>query len=82
MLTSSKSVKSFKGALEKIAAGNVSERADSSGNDEFAEFSSSLNGFMDNLEPTVVKLKDLSKVLAESGIALEESANHTRDIAM
>ena len=76
-----KSVKSFKGALEKIAAGNVSERADSSGNDEFAEFSSSLNGFMDNLEPTVVKLKDLSKVLAESGIALEESANHTRDIA-
>ncbi len=76
-----KSVKSFKGALEKIATGNVSERADSSGNDEFAEFSSSLNGFMDNLEPTVVKLKDLSKVLAESGIALEESANHTRDIA-
>lgn len=76
-----KSVKSFKGALEKIAAGNVSERADSSGNDEFAEFSSSLNGFMDTLEPTVVKLKNLSKVLAESGIALEESANHTRDIA-
>ncbi len=76
-----KSVKSFKGALEKIAAGNVSERADSSGKDEFAEFSSSLNSFMDTLEPTIVKLKDLSKVLAESGIALEESANHTRDIA-
>ena len=76
-----KSVKSFKGALEKIAAGNVSERADNSGNDEFAEFSSSLNGFMDTLEPTIIKLKDLSKVLAESGIALEESANHTRDIA-
>ena len=76
-----KSVKSFKGALEKIAAGNVSERADSSGNDEFAEFSSSLNGFMDTLEHTIVNLKDLTKVLAQSGIALEESANHTRDIA-
>ena len=76
-----KSVKSFKGALEKIAAGNVSERADSSGNDEFAEFSSILNGFMDTLEPTIVNLKDLTKVLAQSGIALEESANHTRDIA-
>ncbi len=76
-----KSVKSFKGALEKIAAGNVSERADSSGNDEFAEFSSSLNGFMDTLEPTIVNLKEVTKVLAQSGIALEESANHTRDIA-
>lgn len=76
-----KSVKSFKGALEEIAEGNVSVRADDSGNDEFAEFSSSLNGFMDTLEPTIVNLKELTKVLAESGIALEESANHTRDIA-
>ena len=76
-----KSVKSFKGALEKIAEGNVSERADSTGKDEFAEFSSSLNGFMDTLEPTIVNLKNVTKVLAESGIALEESANHTRDIA-
>ena len=76
-----KSVKSFKGALEKIAEGNVSERADSTGKDEFAEFSSSLNGFMDTLEHTIVNLKNVTKVLAESGIALEESANHTRDIA-
>ncbi len=76
-----RSVRSFKGALEKIAAGNVSERADSTGKDEFAEFSSSLNGFMDTLEPTIVNLKNVTKVLAESGIALEESANHTRDIA-
>ncbi len=76
-----KSVKSFKGALEKIAEGNVSERADSTGKDEFAEFSSSLNGFMDTLEHTIVNLKNVNKVLAEYGIALEESANHTRDIA-
>ncbi len=76
-----KSVRSFKDALEQIAAGNVSVRADDRGNDEFAEFSSSLNGFMDTLEPTIVNLKDVTKVLAESGIALEESANHTRDIA-
>lgn len=76
-----KSVKSFKGALEKIAEGNVSERADSTGKDEFAEFSSSLNGFMDTLEHTIVNLKNVTKVLAKSGIALEESANHTRDIA-
>ncbi len=76
-----KSVRSFKGALEKIASGNVSERADSKGNDEFAEFSSSLNGFMDTLEPTIVSLKEVTRVLADSGIALEESANHTRDIA-
>ncbi|MBP3753766.1 MAG: HAMP domain-containing protein [Lachnospiraceae bacterium] len=76
-----KSVRSFKDALEQIAAGNVSVRADDRGKDEFAEFSSSLNGFMDTLEPTIVNLKELTKVLAESGIALEESANHTRDIA-
>ena len=76
-----KSVKSFKEALEKIAEGNVSERANSKGNDEFAEFSSSLNGFMDTLEPTIVNLKEITGVLADSGIALEESANHTKDIA-
>ncbi|MCR4960442.1 MAG: methyl-accepting chemotaxis protein [Lachnospiraceae bacterium] len=76
-----KSVKSFKDALEKIAAGNVSVRADHSGNDEFAEFSESLNGFMDNLEGTIVNLKDVTRVLAESGNTLEMNASRTKDVA-
>lgn len=76
-----KSVNSFDEALGQIAEGNVSVRANDSGNDEFAEFSRSLNGFMDNLEGTIVKLKDVTKVLAESGALLEESANKTRDVA-
>ena len=76
-----KSVSSFDEALGQIAEGNVSVRADDSGKDEFAEFSRSLNGFMDNLEGIIVKLKDVTKVLAESGALLEESANKTRDVA-
>ena len=76
-----KSVKSFDDALGQIAEGNVSVRADDSGRDEFAEFSHSLNGFMDNLEGVIVKLKDVTKVLATSGASLEESANRTKDVA-
>ena len=76
-----KSVRSFDDALGQIADGNVSVRADASGKDEFAEFSWSLNGFMDNLEGVITKLKDVTKVLAESGSLLEESANRTKDVA-
>ena len=75
------SVRSFEEALGKITDGNISIRADSSGKDEFAEFSRSLNGFLDNLQGTIVKLKDATHVLATSGATLEESANRTRDVA-
>ena len=75
-----RSVRSFDEALGQITDGNISVRADSSGKDEFAEFSRSLNGFLDNLQGTIVKLKDATKVLASSGSSLEESANRARDV--
>nr|MCR4588159.1 methyl-accepting chemotaxis protein [Lachnospiraceae bacterium] len=76
-----KSVKSFHSAVEQIAAGKISTRADAEGKDEFADFASSLNGFMDNLEGTISKVKDMTDVLADSGVSLEESANKTKEVA-
>ena len=76
-----RSVRSFDDALGQITDGNITVRADSSGKDEFGEFSRSLNGFLDNLQGTIVKLKDATKVLSASGATLEESANRTKDVA-
>nr|WP_297706313.1 methyl-accepting chemotaxis protein [uncultured Butyrivibrio sp.] len=76
-----RSVNSFQSAIEEIAAGRISARANEEGKDEFAEFASSLNGFLDTLESTVDNLKKMSVVLADSGLALEESATKTRGVA-
>ena len=76
-----RSVRSFDDALGKITDGNITVRADSSSKDEFGEFSRSLNGFLDNLQGTIVKLKDATRVLSDSGATLEESANRTKDVA-
>ncbi len=80
-LSINKSVKSFKEAVDEIASGKITTRADASGKDEFAMFASSLNGFLDILEGTVSKVKKMTNVLAESGIGLEESANKTKEVA-
>ena len=45
-----RSVKSFQSAIEEIASGKISTRANESGKDEFASFASSLNSFLDTLE--------------------------------
>ncbi len=76
-----KSVKSFQGAIEKIATGDLNTRANESGKDEFADFASSLNKFMDVLEETIRKIKDMTDVLASSGVALEDSAIKTKQVA-
>ncbi|SFC36320.1 methyl-accepting chemotaxis protein [Butyrivibrio sp. YAB3001] len=76
-----KSVKSFDMAINEIASGNISTRADSSGRDEFAVFASSLNDFMDTLEDTISNVKKVTDVLTDAGISLEESAMRTKDVA-
>jgi methyl-accepting chemotaxis protein len=76
-----KSVNSFQSAIEEIAGGKISTRADASGKDEFASFASSLNGFLDTLEGTVDKVKNMSNVLSETGVNLEESATKTKQVA-
>ena len=76
-----KSVNSFHSAIEDIASGKISTRANDSGHDEFAIFASNLNGFLDTLEDTVNNLKEMTDVLADSGVSLEESANKTQSVA-
>ena len=76
-----KSVKDFSSAVEEIAGGNISARANAKGKDEFAFFASSLNGFLDTLEGTIRKAKELTGVLADSGLKLEESASKTKVVA-
>ncbi len=76
-----KSVKSFSSAIDEIANGNISARANEEGKDEFALFAMNLNGFMDTLEGTISKVKEVTGVLADSGIRLEESASKTKVVA-
>ncbi len=76
-----KSVSAFSSAIDQIAAGKISTRANATGKDEFAMFSHSLNSFMDTLEKTVTKVKGMTNVLADSGVALEESANKSKEVA-
>ncbi len=76
-----RSVTSFQSAIEEIASGKISTRADESGKDEFASFATSLNGFLDTLEGTIDKVKKLSDVLSDTGVNLEESASKTKQVA-
>lgn len=76
-----RSVNSFSSAIEEIATGKISTRANASGRDEFALFAESLNEFMDTLEGTIIKVKKVTDVLAESGVALENSAAKTKTVA-
>ena len=76
-----KSVDSFRSAIEEIATGKISTRANTSGKDEFAMFANSLNSFMDVLENTVSKVKNMTNDLAASGITLEESATKSKEVA-
>ncbi len=77
----SKNVKSFKKSLDQIAQGKIAVRVKQSGKDEFSKFGESINGFLDNLQETIQKLQGISRVLAESGNALEEKANKTKGAA-
>ena len=76
-----RSVSSFSLAISDIADGKITTRANASGKDEFAMFARSLNSFMDTLEGTVSKIKDMSNVLADSGVALEESATKSKEVS-
>ena len=76
-----RSVSTFKVAIDDIAQGNITARADAAGTDEFAMFANSLNSFMDILEGTVSKVKNMTDVLADSGVTLEDSATKSKDIA-
>ncbi len=76
-----KSVSNFSLAINEIASGKISTRANASGKDEFAMFANSLNSFMDTLEGTVSKVKDMTNVLADSGAVLEDSATKSKEVA-
>ena len=76
-----RSVNSFQTVIESIETGEITARADESGKDEFAMFAASLNKFLEILEATISKVKNMSDVLADSGLMLEESASKTQTVA-
>ena len=76
-----RSVNSFQAVIENIEAGNISARANESGHDEFTMFAISLNRFLKVLEATITKVKKMTDVLADSGMALDESASKTKTVA-
>lgn len=76
--TISKSVKSFQESLSQIADGDLSVRVDQSRSDEFTQFGESINDFMDKFQEIIQEIQKMSKVLADTGLELEEEANLTK----
>lgn len=76
-----RNVKSFKKSLDRIAQGRIAVRVKQNRRDEFSQFGECINSFLDNLQETIQKLQEISKVLAESGNILEEKAGKTRSAA-
>ena len=73
-----RSLNSYDESMEKIAAGDISVRADSSGSDEIAAHSAKLNAFLDELKGTSAKLKDVSKTLGESQASIKKDAEKAK----
>jgi len=74
-----KCVNSFRNSLAEIAEGNLSVRVDQSRKDEFALFGQSINDFMDRFQEIIQEIQKMSKVLADTGVMLEEEAVVTRN---
>ena len=75
----SKRVKMFKQTLDVIAQGKIGVRVDAEGKDEFSQFGSVLNVFLDKLQESIVQLQEISVNLAESGSKMEQKASVTQD---
>lgn len=76
-----RSMNSFRKSLDQIAQGRIAVRVSEKRRDEFSQFGRCINSFLDNLQGTVQKLQQVSRVLIESGNTLEERANMTRGAA-
>lgn len=77
--TITRGVKSFQKSLSKIADGDLSERVNTERKDEFSQFGESINDFMDKFQEIIVDIQKMSKVLAATGVELEEEAGLTKN---
>lgn len=71
-------VKSFRKSLDKIAQGRIGIRVKQNRKDEFSQFGESINKFLDTLQHIIVELQNMSNVLSDKGIELEDKANKTQ----
>ena len=71
-------VKSFRKSLDKIAQGRIGIRVKQNRKDEFSQFGESINKFLDTLQHIIVELQNMSNVLSDKGIELEDEADKTQ----
>ena len=71
-------VKSFRNSLDKIAQGRIGIRVKQNRKDEFSQFGESINKFLDTLQHIIVELQNMSNVLSDKGIELEDEADKTQ----
>lgn len=71
-------VKSFRKSLDKIAQGRIGIRVKQNRKDEFSQFGESINKFLDTLQHIIVELQNMSNVLSDKGIELEDKAGKTQ----
>lgn len=73
------SIRKFKETLKKVSEGNITERADESSKDEFAEFGNSINRFLDSMCVIVNRIQGSLYTLVASGNTLDEKAKETNE---
>ena len=71
-------VKSFRKSLDMIAQGRIGIRVKQNRKDEFSQFGESINKFLDTLQHIIVELQNMSNVLSDKGIELEDEADKTQ----
>ena len=71
-------VKSFRKSLDKIAQGRIGIRVKQNRKDEFSQFGESINKFLDTLQHIIVELQNMSNVLSDKGIELEDEEDKTQ----
>ena len=71
-------VKSFRKSLDKITQGRIGIRVKQNRKDEFSQFGESINKFLDTLQHIIVELQNMSNVLSDKGIELEDEADKTQ----
>lgn len=74
-----RSVKSFQKSLAAVEQGNITERVEQSGHDEFAQFGENLNKFLKKLQGTIKQLQEMSNILSDSGHELEKKAENAKN---
>lgn len=71
------SMRIFKDTLTNMTAGNLSVRAAIKGKDEFSQFGTYINEFLERLSDVIKKAQEISVVVKESGEQLDDMAENS-----